>query len=1025
MKNIMRNMNVKRLSALAVLLLWCVPFLLAQGSVKVTGKVTDTMGEPMIGVSILEKGTSNGVITDIDGNYTLSVGEGATIVYSYIGYVTQEKAAVAGVINVTMKDDTQALEEVVVVGYGVQKKSSVTGAISQVKAEDMQNRTITNAPQALQGKTAGVQLIAGSSAPGSTPTVRVRGFSSNQASNPLYVVDGVRLSDISGIDPNDIASMEVLKDAASAAIYGAEAGNGVILITTKKGKVGNGKITYDFQYVAQSIARTPTLLNGEEYINYQSELGTDRGTLEASWNGISTDWLDVAFGHSSMQKHNFSFSGGSEQGNYYLSLTYLDNDGIVRGDADTYQRMTAAINSEYNIKPWLKVGTTNQIEKYNTRSVSTQNEYGSLISGVMMMDPITADTYSPDNLPAHMQNALAQGKHLMQDENGNYYGVSQWYAGENYHPLIMRDNTIARNSGFNVNGSIYADFKPFNGFTFTSRFGYRLSGTRSATTNLPFYGNATQSRDWVNVSGTSSTTIYYQWENFANYVKTFNDVHTLTAMLGMSFQESTYDYVNASLTGNGEDAVQQNNPLFYYLNYANASATKGVGGEKTRSAKMSYFGRVGYEYMGRYMLQASLRADAADLSQLPVSNRWGYFPAVSLGWTISEEKFFEPIKTYVPSLKLRGSWGQNGSLSALSGYLYSTDMVSGGFYPFVNGNNYITGVAPASMGNNELKWETSEQFNVGFDARFLRDRLTFSMDFYNKKTKDLLIWNTTPSLTVGGSISPINAGNVSNKGFEFELGWRDNIKDFNYSVRANLATLKNEVTYLDPSVERIAGSNYHTYSISYFEEGYPVYYFRGYKFTGVDPETGDPTFADLDGDGQIADGDRTYIGDAVPDFTYGLTLTAAYKGLDLTIFGTGSVGNDIFHCSYRPDFTSANLYKEVFYDNRWTADNHAGTVPRAGANNMEKYITSDAMIYDGSYFKIKQIQLGYTLPKNLLKKAYIGNLRLFCSLEDFITFTSYPGFDPEASANATSGMGIDKGGYPSMKKVVFGLNIEF
>ena len=329
------------------------------------------------------------------------------------------------------------------------------------------------------------------------------------------------------------------------------------------------------------------------------------------------------------------------------------------------------------------------------------------------------------------------------------------------------------------------------------------------------------------------------------------------------------------------------------------------------------------------------------------------------------------------------------------------------------------------MGNNELKWETSEQFNIGFDARFLRDRLTFSMDYFNKKTKDLLIWNTTPSLTAGGSISPINAGNVSNKGFEFELGWRDNIKDFSYSVRANLATLKNEVTYLDPSVERINGSNYHTYTISYFEEGYPVYYFRGYKFLGVNPENGDPIFADLDGDGQIADGDRTYIGDAIPDFTYGITLTAAYKGLDLTIFGTGSVGNDIFHCSYRPDFTTANLYKEVFYDNRWTTENHSGTVPRANATNMDKYITSDAMIYNGSYFKIKQIQLGYSLPKNLLKKAYIGNLRLFCSLEDFITFSSYPGFDPEASANATTGMGIDKGGYPSMKKVVFGLNIEF
>ena len=1025
MKGIMRSTGWKRLAGLALLLLLCVPFAMAQSQVRVTGQVIDNLGMPLIGVSILEKGTSNGVVTDIDGNYSLNATEGGTLVFSYVGYVTQEHPVAAGTLNITMTEDTETLDELVVIGYGVQKKSSVTGAISQVKSEDMENRTITNAPQALQGKTAGVQLIAGSSAPGSAPTVRVRGFSSNQASDPLYVVDGVRLEDISGIDPNDIASMEVLKDAASAAIYGAEAGNGVILITTKKGQTGTGKITYDFQYVAQSLARTPKLLNGEEYINYQSEMGVDRASLEASWNGVSTDWLDVAFGHSAMQKHNFSFSGGSEQGNYYLSLTYLDNDGIVRGDADSYQRMTATINSEYNIKPWLKVGTTNQIEKYNVRSVSAQNEYGSMISGVMMMDPITAVTYSPDNLPAHMQNAINQGYHLMQDENGNYYGASQWYAGENFNPLVMRDNTIAKNSGFNVNGSIYADFKPFDGFTFTSRFGYRLSGTRSATTNLPFYGNATQHREYVNVSSNSSTTIYYQWENFANYVKTFKDVHTISAMLGMSFQESTNDYVNGSLTGNGEDAVQQNNPLFYYLNYANASATKGLQGEKTRSAKMSYFGRVGYDYMGRYMVQASLRADAADLSQLPLTNRWGYFPAVSAGWTVSEEKFFEPVKDYIPSLKIRGSWGQNGSLSALSGYQYATDMVSGIFYPFTSGNNYTTAVAPGSMGNNELKWETSEQFNIGFDARFLRDRLTFSMDYFNKKTKDLLIWNTTPSLTAGGSISPINAGNVSNKGFEFELGWRDNIKDFSYSVRANLATLKNEVTYLDPSVERINGSNYHTYTISYFEEGYPVYYFRGYKFLGVNPENGDPIFADLDGDGQIADGDRTYIGDAIPDFTYGITLTAAYKGLDLTIFGTGSVGNDIFHCSYRPDFTTANLYKEVFYDNRWTTENHSGTVPRANATNMDKYITSDAMIYDGSYFKIKQIQLGYSLPKNLLKKAYIGNLRLFCSLEDFITFSSYPGFDPEASANATTGMGIDKGGYPSMKKVVFGLNIEF
>ena len=1022
----MKNMTLKRFVALAALLLCNVSFLLAQGPVKVTGKVVDNMGEPMIGVSIQEKGTTNGVISDFDGNYNLSVKQGAVLVFSYIGYVMQEHQAVAGTLNVTLKEDTKALEEVVVVGYGVQKKSSVTGAISQVKAEDMQNRTITSAAQALQGKTAGVQLISTSSAPGSSPTIRVRGYSSNVSSDPLYVVDGVRTTDISGIDPNDIASMEVLKDAASAAIYGAEAGNGVILITTKKGKAGQGKITYDFQFSSQSIARIPELLNAEEYINYMCEGGMNRDDIMAIWDGkTDTDWVDVAFENSRMQKHNVAFTGGGDRGNYYLSLTYLDNNGIVVGDADHYTRMTATINSEYKIKDWLKVGTTNQIEKYNVRSVSSQNEYGSLFSGVMLMDPLTAPVYSADNLPQHMQNAMAHGKHLMQDENGNYYGVSNWYTGENYNPLIMRDNGITRNSGFNVNGSIYGEFTPFGGFTFTSRFGYRLSGTRSSSVSLPFYGNSTQSRDYVDISGTSSTTIYYQWENFANYMKTFNKAHTVTAMLGMSYQEQTYDYVNAGLSANGEHAVLQNNPLFYYLNYGSASATKSLGGEKTRTAKMSYFGRIGYDYKGRYMIQASLRADAADLSLLPASNRWGYFPAVSAGWTISEENFFEPIKNNVTSFKLRGSWGQNGSLAALSGYPYSTDMSSSGIYSFVTGNSYITGVSPLSLGNDELKWETSEQWNVGFDARFLRDRLTLGFDYFDKKTKDLLVTGTKPSLIIGGSTSPINAGNVSNKGVEFELGWRDNIKDFNYSIRANLATLKNEVTYLDPSLERVAGTNYHTYPISYFEKGYPVYYFRGYKFAGVDPVTGDPTFADVDGDGVVTENDRTYIGDAIPDFTYGITLTAAYKGLDLTVFGTGSYGNDIFHASYRPDYKESNKMKEVFYDNRWTVDNPNGTVPRSNANNMDKYITSDAMVYDGSYFKIKQIQLGYTLPKSWLNKVYIGNMRLYCSLDDFFTFTKYPGFDPESSSNATSGMGIDKGGYPTSKKVVFGINVEF
>lgn len=1022
----MKNKSLKRLLLSALFLILSVPYLLAQGSVKVTGKVVDNQNDPMIGVSIVEKGTTNGVITDLEGNYVLSVAEGATIIYSYIGYITQEKKAVAGVMNITLVEDAKTLDEVVVVGYGVQKKSSVTGAISQVKAEDMQNRTISNAPAALQGKTAGVQVIQTSAAPGSSPTVRVRGYSSNVSSNPLYVVDGIRLSDISGIDPNDIASMEVLKDAASAAIYGAEAGNGVVLISTKKGKSGQGKITYDFQWSSQSLARIPKMLNAEQYIDYmvESNVYSEEYLLD-NWDGVTnTSWTDMAFENSQMQKHNISFTNGSERGNYYLSLTYLDNNGIVKGDADVYRRLTATINSEYEIKPWLKVGTTNQIEKYNVRSVSSNNEYGSLLASILQYDPLTPFSYTYDNLPSNMLKAMNEGKHLLQDGDGNYYSVSKFLAGESYHPMVMRDNNIGRNSGFNVNGSIYADFKPFNGFTFTSRFGYRLSGTRQSNTDLPFYGNATQSRDFVSHNATSSTSIYYQWENFANYMKTFG-MHTVSGMVGMSFQESTYDNVYGSLSANGEDAVKKNDPLFYFLNYASASATKGVSGEKTRSAKMSYFGRVGYDYGGRYLLQASLRADAADLSQLPASNRWGYFPAVSVGWTVSEEKFFSPLKKHVSNLKLRASWGQNGSLAALSGYPYSTDMALGGIYPFAVGNSYVTGAAPSSMGNDQLKWETSEQINVGIDARFFNDRLTFSMDYFDKKTKDLLVTGTTPSLIIGGTTSPMNAGNVSNKGWEFELGWRDHIGDFNYSVRANLATLKNKVTYLDPSLTRLSGVNFHTSTITYFEKGYPVYYFRGYKFKGVDPETGNPTFHDLDESGDLNDGDLTYIGDAIPDFTYGITLTAAWKGFDLTVFATGSQGNDVFNCINRPDIPTYNKMREIFYDNRWTESNKSGTVPRAGANNMDKYQISDALVYDGSYFKIKQIQLGYSLPKNLLKKVFVNNLRLYASLDDFFTFTKYPGFDPEAAANATAGMGVDKGAYPCSKKVVLGFNIEF
>ena len=1020
----MEKVKSIRLLTLFLLTIMCLPTW-AQELMNVSGRVVDDTQEPMIGVSVVEKGTTNGAVTDLDGVFKLRAHKGATLVISYIGYATQEVKAGQN-LKIVIKEDSKILDDVVVVGYGIQKKSSVTGAISQVKAEDIENRTITDAKQALQGKTAGVQIVSSSAAPGSSPTVRIRGFSSNVSSEPLYVVDGIRMSDISGIDPNDIASMEILKDAASAAIYGAEAGNGVVLITTKKGKAGEGHISYSFQYTGQSLARVPKMLNAEEYIQYMTEGNTfTKDYLSANWDGkTDTKWTDVAFEDSKMMKHNLGFSGGNDRGNYYLSLSYLNNDGIVKGDADTYQRLTATINSEYKIKSWLKVGTTNQTEKYNVRQVSSNSEYGSLLTSVMMLDPLTPDTYTDGTLPFHVQNALNNKKHLLTDANGNYYGISNFYAGEQYHPMIMRDNNLARNSGFNINGSIYADFTPIKGFTFTSRFGYRLTGTRSSTTSLPFYGNGVQSRDYVSQSSQSSTSIYYQWENFANYLMSLGK-HNVNTMVGMSYQESTYDYVQGGLNANGEDALLKNDPLFYYLNFASASAVKSVAGEKTRTAKLSYFGRLSYDYAGKYYAQFSLRADAADLALLPKNTRWGYFPAASLGWTVSEEKFFAPLRNTINSLKLRASWGQNGSLSALSGYSYSTDMTQSGLYPFTSGINYLRGVSPSTMGNDNLKWETSEQTDIGIDAYAFNSRLNFSMDYFNKKTKDLLIWNTTPSLEIGGNTSPINAGNVSNKGFEFELGWRDHIKDFSYGIRANLATISNKVTYIDPSITRLAGSTFHTYTVTYFEQNYPVYYFRGYKFAGIDPKTGNPTFEDLDKSGNISDGDLTYIGDAIPNFTYGLTITAAYKGFDLTIFGTGSQGNDIFNCINRPDYAASNKQKELFYTDRWTVNHTKATQPRAGAANMDKYACSSAMVFDGSYFKIKQIQLGLTLPKKWISKIAVSNARVYLSLDDFFTFTKYKGFDPEASANATSGMGIDKGTYPMSKKFVLGFNIDF
>ena len=996
-------------------------------NVTVTGRVVDEQDEPMIAAGVMQKGTTNGTITDLDGQFRLVVPKGATVVFSTIGYLQEERVIDQDMtLEIKMTPDTQMIEETVVVGYGIQKKSDVTGSISQVKSEDIQNRTITSPESALQGKTAGVQVFSNSARPGAAPSIQVRGISSNGSSNPLYVVDGRRTNSIAGIDPNDIESMEVLKDGASAAIYGAEAGNGVIMITTRRGQ-GDGKISYSYQLTSQSLNHIPQVMNAEEYFQFYMENGRFQlSDLYEHWDfKTNTDWLDYSYENSLMQHHNLSFSAGADRGNLYISASYLDNNGMFKGDADVYKRLTFMVNGSWKFKPWLEIQTNNQVEYYQARSVSEGSDYGSAVLAALQLDPLTATSYSADNLPAHMQAMLDAGRTLMKDENGDYYGISWFNPSENVNPHVMRDRSYSASNGFNINGSTAVNFMPWKNLTITSRIGYRLSAGDNYGYSLKYYINQNAYQNYIGLSGSDSNSMYYQWENFANWFQNFGR-HNVTVMAGTSYSNNRSFSLSGSYRGSDDDlGVTQDNPLFYYFAYHSANAVPSVSGaEPNFGRKLSYFGRVGWSYAGKYNLQASFRADAADLSVLPRPMRWGYFPSVSAGWTFSEEPFFASLKNVVNFGKFRASWGQNGSLAGLGGYRYANVIASTGKYPTGNGLEYILGYAPSSSGNDELKWETSEQLNFGVDLRFLRDRLTFSADWFNKMTKDLIVTGITPSTVVGVAASPVNAGNVRNTGLEFELKWRDQIGDFNYSIGGNLSTLKNEVTYLHETLsDGIDGTGVRNYgTITRFEKGYPAWHFYGYHFTGIDPATGDAMFADYDGVEGATQSDKIDLGSGIPKLNYGLTLTAGWKGLDAIVFLTGAAGSKIYNCLTVVDYPSNRL--SFLTKDRWTPSHTNGTMPAANASNWQQFLTSDAVVFDGSYAKIKQIQLGYTFPQALTRKFHVDNLRIYGSLDDWFTFSKYPGFDPEVTGTGSS-LGVDKGSYPTAKKVVFGVNITF
>ena len=1007
----------------------------------ISGKVVDTGGLPVIGAAVMVVGnTQIGAATDINGAFTLNVPAGATLTIESIGYKSQTVAVGdKTTFDIVLEEDAEMLEETVVIGYGVQRKSDLSGAVASVKSADLADRSTTDAAAALQGKAAGVQIFNASGAPGEGSSIRVRGISSNSGSGlgPLLIVDGLQVDNINYLDPSMIESMEVLKDAASAAIYGAQAGNGVVLITTKSGaKSKDGSIFYNYKLSVDRLGHHAQVMNAAQYIDWQHTAGL-LGTAEelianGTWDGVTdTNWADVLYGTGYTHNHTFGAQGGNDRGSYFLSLNYVDQDGMARGSKDVYKRFTAQINADYKIKTWFTVGTNTSIERYERQMLGEHSEYagsGAGLLGTLIIDPLTPVYFkSYDELSSGMQRAVDAGvqKVYRPAEHPDWwYSTSKILEGDGINPLIYRDRNENKEEGWNIRGTVFANLTPIKGLVITSRLGYRIAQSYSSNYEEPFYVNAKAYSTVYKISASSSQNYHYQWENFANFNRSFGK-HDITAMAGMSYTYKDRRSVGASLEG--ENPLKGYAPNFRFLTQDNGSGTKSFNngiGEPHQEAQISYFGRLGYTYDNRYNIQTNFRADAYDSSRLSPENRWGYFPSVSGFWNISNERFFKDNvdRNLISFLKLRGSWGINGNIAVLNNYLYSTSIsYNSQSYQFGDTEELTLGSVPDGLANPDLTWETSVQTDLGLDLRMFNNRLTFGFDWFNKNTEDLLV-PISPKAEVGISSTTVNAGSVNNRGFEFELGWQDTVGELHYSINANLSTLENKVTYLEPSVGHQSGTGFANYKLkTYFETGYPVWYLRGFKYAGIG-ENGKANFYDIEGNITQAptDNDLQYIGNTLPTVTYGVTLRLDWKGLDFTLFGTGAGGNDLVPCVYRTQHMNVNSLT-YFYEQ---AGKSIPTIDKIW--DQTDFWSSSATVFKGDYFKIKQIQLGYSLPKKWLSKAFISSLRIYASMDDWFVFTNYPGFDPEtASTGGTSGRGLDKGSYPNAKRMLFGINITF
>ncbi|WP_244861132.1 SusC/RagA family TonB-linked outer membrane protein [Segatella maculosa] len=1016
----------------------------------VTGKVLSASdNEPLLGATVIVQGKQGGSVTDLDGNFSIEANDGQTLVVSYIGFITQRVKVNGDNLVIKLEEEANSLNDVVVIGYGVQKKKLVTGANINVKGDDIAKLNTSNPLQALQGQTPGMTIISQSGQPGSGLKVNIRGMGTINGSDPLYIIDGIR-GDIASLNPADIESIDVLKDAASAAIYGSQSANGVVLITTKSGKEGRAVVSFDGYVGWQNKPRSVKMLNAHEYMTILDEQAINSGKQPYDWSAyksiynadgsvVDTDWVDQMFRKNAQTgSYNIGVTGGSKTGNYALTLGYMNQEGIVGGkDVSNYERYNFRVNSDWQVKPWLKIGEQVSFIYTKNRGVSVGNAYNNTLKGAFGMSPLVP-VYGKNNYKSPYLNTKFMDWQDVQ-AMGNPYG-------------LMMTNTNNENNAARFSANVYADAEWLKDLHFRTVVGYEYysSDYRNFT---PIYEFSDYSRNinQTRVSQNASHNHQLTWTNTLSYSWKWK-AHSLNALVGTEAYQFSGIGVGA---GQGKLKSGFDDWSHAYISNGTASSPEdglsASGAPALKQRMFSYFGRAGWNWKETYMLNATLRADAS--SKFARGNRWGYFPSVSAGWLVSNERFWKPVANILDYFKLRVSWGQVGNQN-IGDLMFVSPITTAGVY-YLFGNQYgaaaqapFYGAYESRLANEKVKWETSEQIDLGFDARAIDGRLNINFDWYYKTTKDWLV--VAPILATAGTGAPyINGGDVKNTGVEVGLSWSDRLgKDLHYYVNVNGAYNHNEVGNIPTEDGIIHGTDgngqLYDNSTEFYRasNGRPIGYFWGYKTAGVfqnqqdindwiaagngvlqsDVQPGDVKYYDIDHNGVINDADKVNLGNGMPDFTYGFTLGFDYKGFDFNVTANGMVGNDVVQAYRNVGTKTANYTTEVL--SRWTGEGTSNKYPRVTENNIN-WQFSDLFIHDGSFLRVSNITLGYDFVK-ILNTQLFSQARLYFQIQNALTFTKYNGMDPEIGYGVNSwASGIDLGYYPRPRTILVGVNLKF